>query len=243
MKRLLILLFAAGLVAGCATTAAPPEERDPRDPWEPFNRSVYQFNRGVDRAMLRPVARGYDTVTPQPVQRGVGNFFTNLRSPVTIVNLLLQGRPGDSGRAFERFFVNTVFGVAGLFDVASAGGLERYNADFGQTMATWGWESSRYLMLPFLGPSTVRDGFGRVADAPLNPEWYLALEQASYYLLALDIIQTRAALLPRDADLEAAFDEYLFLRDAWLQRREFLIHGDDAPLPDYDDFLDDDEDW
>ncbi len=242
MKRLLPLALTALLLSACATTSAPSSERHPDDPWEPFNRSVYAFNSAADKAVLRPVARGYDAITPQPVQRGVRNFFRNLRSPVIMVNLLLQGRPGDLEEEFQRFVTNTLYGIGGLFDVATAGGIDKHEADMGQTLAGWGWEDSRFLMLPLLGPSTVRDTWGRGADSFADVAWRRAYQEGAYGLLALRIIETRAALLPLDAQLEGAFDEYVLIRDGWLQRRNFLIRAGEVDVPDYDAWLDD-EDW
>jgi len=241
MRRLLISCLLALLAVGCATSAPPPDERHPADPWEPYNRSVWTFNVAVDRAVVRPVAVAYDAVAPSPVKTGVRNFFTNLRSPVVIINLLLQGRGGDAGGETGRFIINSVIGLGGLIDVASIEGMEKHNSDFGQTLARWGWEESRFFMLPFLGPSTVRDGIGRGVDTRGNIEWRLAGD-GSYYLIGLDAIQTRANLLPLDEQIRDAFDPYSFMRDGWLQRRSHLIHGEDAPLPDYDAMLDD-EDW
>ncbi len=244
LKRILVAGGLALLLAACATSAPPPDERHPDDPWEPFNRNMHEFNEAADRAVLRPVARGYQAITPSPVRTGIRNFFTNLRSPVVILNLLLQGRPGDSLEQFERFFVNTVYGVGGVFDLASRGDLPRHEADLGMTLGRWGWTDSRYLMLPFLGPSTLRDGIGFYGDTYVNPVWELAREEGSYALLGLNIIQIRANLLPLDAQIEDAFDSYLFLRDGYLQRRLFLIQGEETALPDYDSFLDDDfDDW
>lgn len=237
----LLVVFLILFAAGCATTAPPPEERDPVDPWEPYNRNMYAFNRGLDKAVLRPVARGYDRVTPGPVQKGVNNFFDNLGSLPTLLNLVLQGRFSDSGRALERFYVNTVYGVLGIFDIADSADMQDYEEDFGQTLAKWGWSESRYLMLPFRGPSTLRDTTGLPVDIYSNVLWRRALD-GRYYAGALDLIQTRAGLLDRESDLEEAFDEYLLVRDAWLQRRNYLIHGEEAATPDYDAFLDDDWD-
>ncbi|MFW6341383.1 MAG: VacJ family lipoprotein [Wenzhouxiangella sp.] len=233
--------LAALLLSACATTSAPPpEERSPADPWEPFNRQVYAFNRTADRAVLRPVARGYQTVTPAPVRTGITNFFDNLRSPVVILNLLLQGRPGESLAHFERFFVNTVYGIGGVFDLASRADMPDHDADLGMTLATWGWEDSRYLMLPFAGPSTLRDGIGFYGDSFVNPVLDGVRKQGSYGVLALDVVQIRAGLLPLDERIEEAFDPYLFIRDGYLQRRNFEIFGEDSELPDYEAFLDDD---
>ena len=243
MRRLLLACLLAVFAVGCATGAPPPEERHPADPWEPFNRSVWTLNVVVDQAVIRPVAVGYDRITPSPVKRGVRNFFTNIRSPIVILNLVLQGRGEDARVETVRFVTNTLFGIAGIFDVASLNELEKFDADFGLTLAEWGWEDSRFLMLPFLGPSTVRDGLGRGVDAVPNIEWRLAGD-GSYYMLGVNLIQTRAGLLPLDEQIREAFDPYSFMRDGWLQRRTYLIHGDEAPLPDYEAMLDlDEEDW
>jgi phospholipid-binding lipoprotein MlaA len=240
MIRPLLTLLLSLCIAGCATTAAPPAERHPDDPWEPYNRSVYAFNRGVDRAVLRPVARGYDRITPDPVKSGVGNFFRNLRSPIIMANLLVQGRGADLESEFQRFFTNTVYGVGGLFDLASEAGIENNDADFGQTLAGWGWEDSRFFMLPLLGPSTVRDavgtGVGAVGDYPTR----VALDKGSYGLLGLRIIDTRVALLPLDRELADAYDEYILVRDGWLQSREYFVTGGESDTPDYEAWLEED---
>ena len=228
------------LLTACATTAPPPDQRDPTDPWEPYNRNMYKFNRTLDKAIIRPVATGYETVVPDPVETGITNFFDNLQSLPVMINLTLQGRPGDTARMLERFFLNTVFGLAGFFDVASKYDLPDYDEDLGQTLAVWGWEDSRYFMLPFLGPSTLRDGLARPADSYMDVIWRAAIDGREYGI-AVDLIQTRANLLPREEQLKDAFDEYLFVRDAWLQNREFKITGERA-TPDYDSFLED-EDW
>lgn len=223
------------LLAACATTAPPPDERDPVDPWEPYNRNMYEFNRTLDKAIFRPVAVGYQTVVPDPVEKGITNFFVNLKSLPVMINLTLQGRPGDTARMFERFFLNTVFGLAGFFDVASKADLPSYDEDLGQTLAVWGWSESRYFVLPFMGPSTLRDGLARPADSYMDVLWREAVDGRGYGI-AVDLIQTRANLLGREEQLEDAFDEYLFVRDAWLQNRQFKITGESA-TPDYDSFL------
>ncbi|MEE4637243.1 MAG: VacJ family lipoprotein, partial [Wenzhouxiangella sp.] len=226
------------LLTGCATTASPPAERSAADPWEPMNRQIFAFNRAADRAVVRPVARGYQAVTPAPVRTGVTNFFDNLRSPVVILNLLLQGRGSESLAHFERFFVNSVYGVGGIFDLADHADMPDHDADLGMTFAHWGWEDSRYLMLPFAGPSTLRDGLGFWGDSFVNPVLDGVRKEGSYGVLALDVVQIRAGLLPLDEQLNEAFDPYLFLRDGYLQRRNFEIFGEDTALPDYDAFLD-----
>jgi phospholipid-binding lipoprotein MlaA len=237
--RPLIVAAAALLLGACATNAPPPDERDPIDPWEPYNRSMYQFNRTLDKAVIRPVARGYTAVVPDPVETGVTNFFDNLLSLQTIANLALQGRAGDTGRMIERFFLNTVFGVAGIFDVSTMAGLPDYDEDFGQTLAVWGWKESRYLMLPFLGPSTLRDGLAEFPDSYSNIVWRRAVNGREWGL-AIDLVQRRANALGRESQLADAYDEYLFIRDAWMQNRRFKITGESA-TPDYDSFLEEDQ--
>jgi phospholipid-binding lipoprotein MlaA len=241
MRKLTLLVFAA-LLAGCATTAAPPEQRLPSDPWEPFNRSVHAFNNGVDRAVLRPVAKGYDAVTPRPVRTGIGNFFRNLGSPVIMINMLLQGRGQDLEQEFQRFFVNTVYGVGGVFDLASRAEIEDNDADFGQTLHTWGWDDSRYLVLPFLGPSTLRDGVGIAVDSTKDNVWQRGLDDGLWGLQILRIVDVRAGLLPLDAERAAAYDEYALVRDGWMQRRNYFLKGEEAEVPDYDAFLEE-GDW
>ena len=226
------------LLAACATTAPPPDQRDPQDPWEPYNRNMYKFNRTLDKAIIRPLATGYEAVLPDPVETGVSNFFENLTSLPVMINLTLQGRPGDTARMLERFFVNTVFGLAGFFDVASKYDMPDYDEDLGQTLAVWGWEDSRYFMLPFLGPSTLRDGLARPVDSYTDILWRKAVDGRTYGI-AIDLIQRRANALGREEQLKDAFDEYLFIRDAWLQNRRFKITGESA-TPDYGSFLDDD---
>lgn len=241
MKRLTTLAMAF-LLAGCATTSPPPEQRIPADPWEPFNRSMYEFNRNVDKVVLRPVARGYDAVTPKPVRTGVGNFFRNLGSPVIMINLLLQGRGQDLEQEFQRFFVNTVYGVGGIFDLADRADIEDNETDFGQTLHTWGWSDSRFLMLPLLGPSTVRDGVGTAVDATQDTVWQRGRQSGRWGLQVLRVVDTRAGLLPLEPELARVFDEYALIRDGYLQRRRFFLDGEQAQAPDYESFLDE-GDW
>lgn len=236
--RVLTISLLALLLTACATTAPPPDQRDPQDPWEPYNRNMYKFNRSLDKAIFRPVATGYEAVVPDPVETGVTNFFENLKSLPVMFNLTLQGRPGDTVKMMVRFTMNSVFGLAGFFDVATRSGVPNYDEDLGQTFAVWGWEDSRYFVLPFLGPSTLRDGLAMPVDAYWDLLWREAIDGREYGI-AVELVQTRANLLPREDDLEDAFDEYLFVRDAWLQNREFKITGESA-TPDYDSYLDDD---
>lgn len=242
MKAGVFIILATLLVAGCATTAPPPDERHPRDPWEPYNRNMFKFNSAVDEVLLRPLAVGYGQITPAPVRRGISNFFTNIRSPVDQINLLLQGRPGDAGTEFARFIFNSTLGLGGLFDVATNGDIEDYYEDFGQTLAVWGWEDSRFFMLPLLGPSTLRDGVARVPDGYADFVWRWTLEETTYALIGLNVIESRHGRLPLDEDLRSAYDPYTFLRDSWLQQRNHSIANGGNELPDYESFIDEPED-
>ena len=224
------------LLSACATQ--PTTMTDPeRDPWESYNRKIHAFNMGLDKAILRPVARGYDHIMPDAPQRGVRNFFRNLAYPVIFLNLLLQGRFEDSLTATGRFLINTTIGLLGFFDVATKEGIPEYNEDMGQTLAVWGWKDSRYLVMPLFGPFTARDFIGRGFYGYFNPISYWAREHNNYLPMAVDLLTLRASLLPFDKDIEAAEDPYTLIRDAWLQRREFLIYNGDPPAPDYDALL------
>ncbi len=230
---LLVLLLSA-----CATQ--PTTMTDPeRDPWESYNRKIHAFNMGLDKAILRPVAKGYDYIMPDAPQRGVRNFFRNLAYPVTFLNLLLQGRFEDSLTATGRFLINTTIGLLGFFDVASKEGIPEYNEDMGQTLAVWGWKDSRYLVMPLFGPFTARDFLGRGFYGYFHPVSYWTREHNNYLPMAVDLLTLRASLLPFDKDIEAANDPYTLIRDAWLQRREFLIYNGDPPAPDYEALLED----
>ncbi len=194
------------------------------DPWEGVNRHIHGFNNAADRLVFRPLARGYDTVTPAPVKSGVSRFFANLGIPTTAVNQALQGRPWQAAQSFGRFAVNTTMGLGGVFDPASHFGVPRHrDEDFGQTLATWGWRDSRYLVLPLFGPRTLRDTVAIVADQPLSPLGQVQSSAAAGSLQVLDVVDGRARMLPLDKFRRDAFDDYLFVRDAWAQRRKHHI--------------------
>lgn len=236
--RSILLAAALALLTGCAGTQS--RDTDPvGDPWEGYNRKVHAFNMAVDKNLLRPIAVGYDRITPDPLQRGIGNFFRNLNYPVTALNQLFQGKFRELGESTDRFFANTIFGLLGFFDIAGKAGIPYHDEDFGQTLAGWGWEDSRYFVVPFLGPSTLRDTLGRGFYGYAHPVSYLAREESIYWPIAADLIQVRATLLTRDQQIYEAYDPYAFIRDAWLQNREFLIYDGIPPEPDYESYLDD----
>ena len=226
-----IALAGCSVLAGCATL--PSGKPDPSDRFERVNRTIFKFNTAIDHAVLRPIARTYVRVTPRPVRIGINNFVTNLGYPVTLVNSFLQGRLNDGMTDTARLLVNSTIGIGGIFDPASGMGLERHEQDFGLTLGHWGVHSGPYLMLPLLGPSTVRDGVGLVPDYLLLHEietvkLFKYNPYVEWSLFSITIINRRAQLLDEDPILDRSYDPYAFLRGAYLQRREYLIHGADA---------------
>ena len=220
------------LVSGCATVEG---ELDPRDPWEGFNRGVYGFNETVDVYVAQPVARAYVKVLHQEIRSRVGNFFSNVQDIFIGVNNFLQGKFEEGVNDWARFTFNTTFGLLGIHDVASEMGLEKHNEDFGQTFGRYGAPPGPYLILPFLGSSTVRDGAGTAIDwtvAPLTEVRPIALRNT---LFGLYLVNTRADLLEAGRILEeAALDKYVFQRDAYLQRRRSLIYDGSPPREKYE---------
>jgi phospholipid-binding lipoprotein MlaA len=217
---------------------APAQMPPVYDPWERWNRQVHRFNNAVDRAIATPLARAYVTVVPRPVRLGVGNFFNNLGQPVSALNALLQGRPGQAGQALARFLLNSTLGIGGVFDPASDAGIPYRSEDFGQTLGVWGWRNSRYVELPLFGPRTLRDTVGLIGDAPLSPIRQIEDDQTRIFLQGLQLVDLRAQLFVVDAMRVGATDDYALVRDAWLQRRNYQIQADlrgqDAgELPDY----------
>lgn len=226
MRWMSLAALAVALLSGCATTSG-----NPKDPWESYNRAMHGFNDAVDRAVLKPVARGYDAAAPLPVRVGVGNFFGNLGDAWTGVNNLLQGKVGDGVSDFGRVLVNSTAGILGFFDVATPIGIERHDEDFGQTLGKWGVDDGPYFVLPIFGPRTLRDaaGFGvdTLADPVGHRDEQVALRNS---LMGLRLVHTRAELLPAEQVIDqAATDRYAYLRDAYLQRRLSLIHDGNPP--------------
>ncbi|MFA0812506.1 MlaA family lipoprotein [Microbulbifer epialgicus] len=207
------------------------EDFSQRDPWEGFNRAVFSFNDGADRYVLKPAAVSYRQITPIFMQYGVSNFFSNLGEVTNTLNGVLQGNWGQAGNDAGRLLINTTIGIGGLFDVAKHMGLEKGDGeDFGQTLAVWGVPSGPYLVLPLLGPSTLRDTPARVVDFYTNPLTYVDHTPTRYALKATDIVQSRASLLKAESLLQG--DRYVLLRDAYLQRRDFLIVDGEVEVQD-----------
>lgn len=211
---------------GCATVANP----DPRDPLESFNRGVFGFNDVVDRAVLKPVATVYRGVLPQWVRKGVGNFFNNLEDVWSVVNNALQLRGQDTGDSLGRVMVNSTVGIAGLVDVASELNIERHTADFGLTLGRWGVGAGPYVVIPFLGPYTLRE----VAALPLDRQGNLVNHVSDVPtrdgLIILNVVDTRASYLSAGDVVEgAALDKYTFMRDSYLQRQRNRVYDGNPP--------------
>lgn len=228
------------LLTGCASLPQNASA-DPRDPFERFNRGTFAFNDGLDRSVVRPLARGYKAVTPQPVQSGVTNFFQNATYPITLMNNLLQGKFKAALSDTGRLLLNTTFGLGGLLDPATQSGIDLNDEDFGQTLGTWGVKPGAYLVLPLLGPYTIRDGVGDLADNFVEPRSYIDDTTTRYGLWAFDKFETRVRLLDADSLLDRAGDPYVFVRSAYLQRREYLVHDGNVPMKNLEEGFEDEE--
>ena len=221
-------------VSGCATQAN-------KDPLESMNRGIYKFNDTADKAVIKPIAGAYKAVLPSPIRTGIHNFFSNQGTVTSLINNLLQFVFSKAMDNAGRLVINSTVGLGGLVDVASMDNVPKHNADFGQTLGKWGVGSGAYIVLPFIGPSTLRDTAGLAVDTVyLDPIQLLDEARARNQLRLVKFIDLRAQYLPA-SDLidDAALDPYIFMRDAYLQRRAIAIHGD-VPVHD-DDFDDDDE--
>ena len=219
-----ILLGMVWLLAGCAT------DGNPQDPLEGFNRAMFEFNEGLDEVLVKPVAQVYDAALPLPARSGVSNAFSNAGDPMIAINNLLQGKPADALSDIGRVLINSTLGIFGLFDVATEFGLEKHEEDIGQTLGRWGVGDGAYLVLPALGPRTVRDTFGWVLDITLDPVWRFDHVPTRNTMTALRYVDARANLLPTDKVIEeAALDKYAYIRNAYLQRRRSLIYDGDPP--------------
>ncbi len=192
------------------------------DPWEGFNRSMFAFNETLDKYLLLPLTKGYRAVTPDVVEKGVHNFFGNLGDFNSLFNNLFQLKLAGAAQDGARLAANTVLGLGGILDVATPLGLPKQDEDFGQALGYWGVKSGPYLVLPFFGPSTLRDGIGRIPDAYINSVIYFDDEGLRYFLLGLRTIDQRSQIM--EAERLISGDRYTFIRDAYLQRREFLVN-------------------
>ena len=228
IRRFCAAVLLAGLLSACATTGGGGSIQDPL---EPLNRAIFEFNESFDQVLLKPVAEGYRAVLPEMVRTGVTNFFSNIDDVWIAANNLLQGKPENALQDVMRVAINTVIGLGGLIDVASDAGLEKHNEDFGQTLGRWGIGSGPYIVLPFLGASTLRDGIGLFGvDYAVEPVWNFDHIPTRNTLYAGRAVNSRANALDAVRVIEeAALDKYRFVRDAHLQRRRSLIYDGDPP--------------
>jgi len=236
--RAVPVLLAALAAAGCASA---PGRTTNEERVEGFNRGVYKFNDTLDRAALKPIAKGYRKVTPSFVRTGVGNVLSNLEYPGTFVNQFLQGKVLLGLKDTGRFLVNTTLGIGGIFDVATPIGLEKNDEDFGQTLAVWGVPSGPFLNLPLFGPSSLRDAPSRAFDYFTNPLEYIdeVPWEAEWGVRVIGIVHSRSELLPLDETLQRAYDPYVFIRDAWVQQREFNVFDGNPPPETLEDVMED----
>lgn len=224
VSLLTVALASCVALAGCAHSPV----NDPSDPFEGFNRGVFAFNTGVDDYIARPVAKGYTKIVPDVAQTGVSNFFSNLTYPTVVFNDILQGKIVQSWADLGRLVFNTIVGIGGFVDASTMLGLEKHDEDFGQTLGYWGVGNGAFLMLPLLGPSTNRDLVGRIGNAATSPVTYVDFD-ISLPLTVASAIDTRAQLLDADSVLEQQLDRYIFVRNAYLQRRESLVYDGNPP--------------
>ncbi len=221
----------------------PDDQRNETDPWEPMNRSLFRVNVAIDNATLKPIAKGYRYVLPRAVRKGISNFYRNLTTPRSAVNNFLQGKPANGFNEIGRFLFNSTFGIAGIFDVATSGGMEEYREDFGQTAAVWGVPDGPYVMLPFLGPKTLRDALLLPLDITANPLYHYDVTSVRDRLYVLQFVDSRYHLLVADKLLDDSKDPYVTLRESYLQNREYEIYDGDPPEDDdfFDEFLEEED--
>jgi phospholipid-binding lipoprotein MlaA len=230
-------------LAGCASTATTAP--DTNDPWAGWNRGAQTFNDNLDKAIIKPVAKGYQWITPEVVDEGITNFFSNINDIGVTLNSLLQFKFTQSGLDASRFLINTTAGVAGIFDVAKMIDLPKHNEDFGQTLGVWGIPSGSYLVLPFFGSSSPRDAVGLVGDALFNPLTYVSIfggaaaTAATVGSRALDVTNKRAQLMTTEKIIdEGAVDRYDFIKNSYKQNRDYLIYDGNPPEDTDPDLLD-----
>lgn len=227
--RLAVVTVLVGALGACASIPAGAGS-NPADPWEKYNRNMFEFNDGIDRAVLKPVAQAYTAAVPQLARDCVANIFSNLNDVPSALNNLLQGKPAQTVSDLCRVAINTTIGLLGCFDVASKMGLEKSDEDFGQTLGRWGVGAGSYFVWPLLGPSTVRDSVGRVVGFQTDPLNAVDHMRTRNVLTGTRVIDLRAQLLPAEKIVEgAALDKYQFIRDAYLQRRRNLVYDGNPP--------------
>ncbi len=246
-----VLAGSAAVLSACATTGETASTSEVYDPLEGWNRNVYAFNEGVDKAVLEPTAKGYRAVTNEPVRDGVSNFLTNLNQPIVFANTVLQGKPIAAVDTAARFVLNSTVGIGGVFDLATMIDIPAHREDFGQTLGVWGVPNGPYLMLPFAGPSNLRDTAGLGVDAALNPLNYAEFEGDTEFRVTTGVvgaISARESLIEQIDVLRDQPEPYIALRRNYTQQRDAAIRDgreQEDPfkdLPDFDDYDFGDED-
>lgn len=227
------------LAAGCASQGATGQN-EVNDPFERVNRGIFAFNDFADTYVMRPIAVGYEWLLPGVARTGINNFFDNISYPVDIVNALLQGKFRQAASDSARLGINTTLGFAGFLDPATAAGLAKNNEDFGQTLGVWGVPDGPYLVIPFFGPRTMRSATGDLVDIQINPQFHLGSSSIRTKVNILWLIHRRSTLLGVDQEIKRAFDRYSFLRDSYLQNRNYLRY--DGSPPEDDSFFDEEFD-
>jgi phospholipid-binding lipoprotein MlaA len=225
------------LVSACASNAPAGAQPSDADPWEPLNRQIHTFNSKLDNVTLKPIAKGYNKVIPEAVRHRVTDFSMNLRGPMHIINNFLQGKGRAGFTETGRFLTNSTLGIGGLFDVATKFGMEAHPEDFGQTFAVWGVPSGPYVIVPFLGPQTLRDALSLPLGFLADPLFHYENDPVRYTVYGIRAVNLRARLLPVEDFVEDSFDRYIALRESYLQHREFEIY--DGNPPEDEDFYED----
>ncbi|MGB5627615.1 MAG: VacJ family lipoprotein [Woeseiaceae bacterium] len=240
-RSLLPCLLLISMLSACASL--PDEQRTELDPWEPMNRTVYSVNTAFDKVTLKPLAKGYQKVLPSPVRTGVTNFMKNLVTPRSVVNNFLQGKPRRGFTEVVRFVLNSTFGIGGLMDIATDTGIEAHREDFGQTLAVWGLPSGPYVMVPLLGPATLRDAVAIPIDIVSSPLYHYDVSSVRDKLYILRAIELRERLLVAEKFLDDSKDRYITVRESFLQNREFAIYDGNPPEDDefFDEFFEEED--
>lgn len=241
-RHYLTTALAVVALSGCAAQSSDAN-RSAADPWEPVNRSVYAVNDVLDRAIVKPVAKGYEFVFPAVIRKGVTNFYRNTTTPLTALNNLLQGKGAAASNDLGRFLLNSTFGIGGIIDLATPAGFDRNDEDFGQTLAVWGVPAGPYVVLPGRGPSTLRDALMLPLNAAADPVFWIDDASVRDKLIVLGVIDARQRLFAAEELIGESPDRYVTIRESYLQNRNYEIHdgdlpADDDPYSDLEDFED-----
>lgn len=244
MKHRLLILCVTLLLSACAVNKPNEGSRSPTDPWEPLNRHIFGFNQGIDTVIFKPLAKGYEFIFPRVIRLGVTNFSRNLRMPLVAINNLLQGKGGAAANDTGRFLLNSTAGLLGILDPATPAGLHRNDEDFGQTFAVWGMPDGPFVVVPFLGPRTLRGAVAIPLNIAADPLLYYDNSSARDKIYGVRLIDVRQRLFAVEALIKESPDRYVTIRESFQQRRQFLIFDGNPPIDEdfYDEFDDVEED-